>query len=123
MADRRKKQSPIPDFEVRFYEGIIKRRPDYIDALIPLAEAYTRNGLYQKGLAIDKRLAVLCKDDPVVFYNLACSQALVGQKREALAVLKQAIALGYQDFAHLLKDPDLDSLRDDPAFKKMIGNI
>ena len=117
--DNRKKDEG-DDFEILFYEGVIKRVPDYVEALIPLAEAYTRKGLFEKGLEIDKRLSVLCKDDPVVHYNLACSLALVGLKKEALKALKQAIDLGYLDFNHLRKDPDLKSLHDEPEFKKLV---
>ena len=120
MADRRKKQNPALDFEIQFYEGIVRQSPDYIEALIPLAEAYTRKGLYRKGLEIDERLASLCGDDPVVFYNLACSHALVEHKKEALAALKHAVELGYCDFAHLLKDPDLKFLHHSPEFQKLL---
>ncbi|HLD50067.1 MAG TPA: hypothetical protein VJC08_02600 [bacterium] len=123
MSDHRKKKSAAADFEIQFYEGIIKSSPHYIEALIPLAEAYTRKGLYRKGLEIDKRLAALCGDDPVVFYNLACSRALVGHNKEAMAALKQAVKLGYRDFNHLLKDPDLKSLNANPAFKKWLSSL
>ena len=107
------------DFEIVFYEGVIRMRPDYVDALIPLAEAYTRKGLYQKGLEIDKRLSRLCKNDAVVHYNLACSFALVGEKEKAFLTLKRAIALGYRDFEHMRKDMDLKSLQGDPEFEKL----
>ena len=63
------------DFEISFFEGIVRRRPDYIEALIPLAEAYTRKGLREQGLLIDQKLSRLCKDDHIVYYNLACSLA------------------------------------------------
>lgn len=107
------------DFEIRFFEGVTRLRPDYVDALIPLAEAYTRKGLYEKGLEIDKRLSVLCKNNPVIYYNLACSFALVGKKKEALKALKKAIELGYDDFAHLRKDADLKPLHGSPEFEKL----
>lgn len=105
------------DFEIVFFEGLVKKSPNYEDALIPLAEAYTRKGLYEKGLAIDQRLARLRKDDPVVHYNLACSFALVGKKDEAFQALERSIQLGYNDFEHLKKDSDLKSLRTDERFQ------
>ena len=108
------------DFEIAFYEGVTAQNPNYVDALIPLAEAYTRKGLHTKGLAVDKRLARLCKNDPVVRYNLACSFALTGDKKKAIANLKRAIDSGYLDFAHLRKDPDLKSLHGVPAFEKLV---
>jgi tetratricopeptide (TPR) repeat protein len=108
------------DFEITFYEGIVRRNPDYIDALIPLAEIYTRKGLYEKGLEIDKRLARLCKEDPVVHYNLACSLALVGKKKEAVETLRKAVNLGYREFDHMLRDADLKPLHGYPAFEKLL---
>lgn len=108
------------DFEIRFFEGLVKENPRFVDALIPLAEAYTKKGLHKKGLTIDKRLARLRKNDPVVHYNLACSYALLGQTKEALATLEKAIELGYHDFAYLLRDKDLKNLHSDPTFRSLI---
>ena len=111
------------DFEISFYERLVKGNPNFVDALIPLAEAYTRKGLYEKGLQVDRRLARLRKHDPVVHYNLACSLALVGKKDEAFSALERAIRLGYHDFDHLKKDSDLKNLRDDPRFQSMIAKL
>jgi hypothetical protein len=40
--------------------------------------------------------------------------------REAIAELGRAIEFGYDDFEHLEIDPDLDSLRKLPAYRKMM---
>ncbi len=111
------------DFEIRFYERILKERPNYVDALMPLADAYTRKGLFKEGLEIDRRLSRLCRRDPVVFYNLACSYALVGQKKRAIQTLKKSVMLGYRDYAHLRKDPDLKVLAGDPEFDTFLANL
>jgi len=108
------------DFEIKFFEDLIKDNPKFVDALIPLAEAYTKKGLHKKGLTIDKRLARLRKEDPVVHYNLACSYSLTGQKKEALTSLEKAIALGYRDFEYILKDKDLKNLHSDSSFQSLI---
>lgn len=120
MTDSRKEEM---DFEISFYEGLVTERPNYIEALIPLAEAYTRKGLYEKGLLIDKRLARLCSDDPTVFYNLACSHALIGDKKKALSALKEAFRLGYDDLAHLRNDKDLKSLHGNPGFESLTASL
>ena len=109
------------DFELIFFERLVKNNPNFIDALIPLAEAYTRKGMYEQGLKIDKKLARLKKQDPSVHYNLACSLALMDEKDEALLALKRAIKLGYNDFDHMRKDSDLKVLREDPRFKLLIS--
>lgn len=109
------------DFEISFYEKIVREKPDYVEALTALAGAYTAKGFYEKGLAIDKRLARLCGKDPVVFYNLACSYALIGQTDDAFEALHRAVKLGYRDFQYLERDKDLKSLHQDPRFQTLIS--
>ena len=111
------------DFEIRFYEGVISRSPNYIEALIPLAELYTKAGLHAKGLEMDKRLAVLCPEDDTVFYNLGCSYALTGDKENALEALEKAVALGYRDSGHLQKDKDLKSLHEEDRYQKLVSRL
>ena len=111
------------DFEISFLEGVVKYRPNYVDALAPLAEAYTRRGWHEKGLEIDKRLAFLCKDDPIVHYNLACSYALSGYTTKSLTALKRAVRLGFRDIKHLQTDPDLKCLHEYPPFQKWFATI
>ena len=50
MKKNRVKEDSLA-FEISFYERILAEDPDFIDALIPLADAYTKHGLYKKGLA------------------------------------------------------------------------
>ena len=111
------------DFEISFFSRLVYQNPDYIEALIALAECYTKKGLYSKGLRIDKRLSKLCHDDPIIYYNLACSYALTKKNNEAFRALLRSIKLGYSDFAHLQRDRDLKNLHNDPRFKKLISLI
>jgi len=56
-----------------------------------------------------------------VFYNVACAEALAGRKEDALEHLRHAIA-GSERFRELASDDsDFDSLRDQPAFKELVG--
>ncbi len=113
-----RKTNPL-DFEIAFFEPLVQARPHYIEALLALAEAYTRKGFHDEGYELDKRLSRLCPDEPAVHYNLACSCALLGRKDEALQTLKRAIELGYSDFGYMKKDADLKSLHGDPRFHKI----
>ena len=108
------------DYELRFFEKLALKNPDFADALVPLAELYTRRGLYEKGLQVDARLAQLRKDDPFVHYNLACSLALVGKAEDAVRALKRAIRLGYRDLEYMSRDPDLKSLHTASGFQKLL---
>lgn len=108
------------DFEIGFYEDLLKEKPDLVAALIPLGDAYTRKGLYGKGLEVDLRLAVLRPSDPVVRYNLACDYSLLEDVTRSLEELEMAVRLGYNDFDHLAEDPDLAYVRNDRRYKEWV---
>ena len=110
-------------FEIKFYEDLVRITPDFVEALSCLADAYTREGFVEEGLRVDLRLCELKPENPVVQYNLACSYSLLGRVDEALAVLKKAILLGYDDFQFILKDKDLKNLRKDERFKQLFDKI
>ena len=67
------------DTRIEFMEGIVRRDPDYVDALQLLGDDYTQRGRFPEGLQVDERLASLEPQNSLVFYNLACSYSLTGQ--------------------------------------------
>ena len=99
------------DTQIEFMEGIVRRDPNYVDALQLLGDHYTQRGRFTEGLKVDERLARLEPQNPLVFYNLACSYSLTDQFDRAVPALEKALTLGYRDFAWLAKDPDLKKLR------------
>lgn len=115
-----KKQIENLDFEISFFEDLVRENPGFVDALIPLGDAYTKRGLYEKGLAVDLKLADLVPVDPTVHYNLACSYSLLGKIDLALHTLEKAIKLGYSDLKWMNKDPDLDNVRKDTRYQTLI---
>jgi len=111
------------DRAIRFYEKVVEKSPHFVEALSCLAAAYTKKGFYREGLSIDKRLSLFRPNDPVVFYNLACSYSLVGDVFQSLEALKKAFALGYRDLSHLFDDPDLEQVRKHPLFNSLLEKI
>ncbi len=59
-------------------------------------------------------------DNPVAWYNLACAQARIGQKRDALASLGRALDLGMAQPEQLAEDTDLASLRGEAGFQLLL---
>ncbi len=111
------------DFEINFYEKLIKHNPNFVQALLCLGEIYTKRGFYKEGLKIDKRLVSLRPDDPVVHYNLACSFSLVGDIDAAFRHLRYAVLLGYDDLDYILKDHDLENLCRDARFNDFFNKL
>ena len=98
-------------------EGVVRRDPRYVEALQLLGDNYTKRGRYSEGLNVDERLAELEPQNPLVFYNLACSYSLTDQYDRAADAIEKALSLGYRDFNWMAKDPDLKKLRAHPRYK------
>ena len=111
------------DTKIDFIEGLVRRDPDYADALQLLGDHYTQRGRYSEGLKVDEHLAHLLPEDALVFYNLACSYSLTEQFDRATFALEKALSLGYRDFNWLAKDPDLHKLRQQPIYHDLEDKI
>lgn len=119
MARADREQTNL-DFQIAFFEGILKEDASLVDVLIPLGDAYTKRGLYEKGLEVDLRLSRLRPKDATVFYNLACSYSLLNQIEPGLKALEKALSFGYNEFKFLMSDPDLENLRNETQFRKLM---
>jgi tetratricopeptide (TPR) repeat protein len=107
------------DIKIEFFEGLIRRDPDFVDALQLLGDHYTQRGRINEGLRVDERLARLEPKNPIIFYNLACSYALTENFEGASFALERSIKLGYRDFQWLAKDPDLKNFRAHPSYREL----
>jgi tetratricopeptide (TPR) repeat protein len=119
----KRQESKDLDVKIKFMEGIVRRDPEYIEALQLLGDHYTQRGHYEQGLKVDERLSRLEPTNPLVFYNLACSYSLTGEMDAAATALEKALSLGYRDFKWLAKDPDLRTLRKHPLFRDIEAKI
>jgi tetratricopeptide (TPR) repeat protein len=82
--------------------------------------------LYEAGdyvEAANKGRELLAEDPPYadLFYNVACCESLAGQTDHAIAHLRRAIELSERTREFLEGDSDLDPLRQDPEFKKLLA--
>jgi tetratricopeptide (TPR) repeat protein len=56
-----------------------------------------------------------------VFYNVACCESLAGRKADAIEHLRGAIERSERFRAFAAGDSDFDPIRDEPAFKDLVG--
>ena len=111
------------DIKITFMEGIVRRDPRFVEALQILGDHYTQRGRFDHSLKVDKRLSRLEPQNPLVFYNLACSYSLNSEFDFAADALEKALSLGYRDFKWLARDPDLRRLRQHPLYRTIEDKI
>jgi serine/threonine protein kinase len=90
-------------------------------------------GRHESIAVLAARMAADGKFDANRTYDAACLYALAAQTAkdesrrkfgdDAMGALKRAGALGYRDFAHMKRDPDLDALRDRTDFKQFLAEL
>ena len=56
-----------------------------------------------------------------LFYNLACCESLAGRTADALEHLRRAIDMSERSREYAREDSDFDPIRDEPAFKELVG--
>jgi tetratricopeptide (TPR) repeat protein len=111
------------EFEMTFFESVLKRSPDYTEVIEILGGLYTKHGRISDGLKMDRKLVRYLPENATAHYNLACSLALSKRKADALKSLRRAIELGYQDIEWLMQDSDLTALKEHPDFDAVIAPI
>lgn len=68
-------------------------------------------------LAVD---AELMPDNWRLQYNLACAYSMKGDKRRAIETLNKAVQKGFANAAELERNDQLDSIREEAGFKKIV---
>lgn len=58
-----------------------------------------------------------------IYYNLACAYSMVGKNDEALTAFKKAVDKGYTNYNHAKQDTDLNALRSNAEFNKLLASI
>jgi predicted esterase len=80
-------------------------------------------GRYEQ-VASSYELALEIRDDnPLVWYNLACVRAHLGQKNAAVEALANALKRGFNRYELLETDTDLDPLRTREDFQELVASI
>ncbi len=78
---------------------------------------------FKESVLLFKRIYYNFPKSPIGFtsaYNVACGYALAGQKEEALDWLETSVKAGFSKIDHIRKDTDLDSLRNEKRYKRLL---
>jgi tetratricopeptide (TPR) repeat protein len=80
-------------------------------------------GEYERAAETYERLLVESPGEARFLYNLACSEAQLGRKEQALDHLRQAIEANPLIKESAPRDPDFDPIRDEPEFSAITGQV
>lgn len=97
--------------------------PDDPRAATMRAVSLCRLGKLEEGVHWAEQALAIDPEDAGVRYNVACLYSLEGMADEAIAALEEAIEVGFGNVEWIERDPDLDPLRKDPRFQRILERI
>jgi tetratricopeptide (TPR) repeat protein len=86
----------------------------------PIHRLY-QSGDYAEAADRGKELAEANPQYVALAYNVACCESLAGRKEDAIDHLRRAIERSDRARSMAGEDSDFDPIRDDPAFKELVG--
>lgn len=111
---------------------IPEQKEEGCDQLFSLGLLYTRLKKYPEAVQIYQELIATIEkfkleraretNMATTYYNLACLSALGGDRAKGVEWLDKAVRAGFTDRAWIRKDRDLDALREDPGYKKILAD-
>ncbi len=108
---------------IRRAERQLELNPGDVRALSLGANALNLDGQQERALRWSEKALGLNSDDQSVLINAACVRARAGLKEEALRLLEECFSRGWGKRDWIERDPDYDSLRDDPRFKALLARL
>jgi non-specific serine/threonine protein kinase len=108
---------------VRRVERQLELDPTDARALSLGAHALDDDGQRERALGWSSRALELYPNDQGVLINGACLFARAGRVNEALDLLERTLARGFGKRDWIERDPDYDSLRNDPRFQSMLSKL
>ncbi len=102
------------------YRKALAVRPRSGQALFSLGNVHLGMKQYSTAKEYYQKAANAGGSNANLEYNLARTEALSGNRQEALERLDAALRIGYKDFRTITKDASLDALRGDQDFKDLM---
>ena len=102
---------------------ITKLDPEDEVALFQLGYALHMDGQLDRAIEVHKRAAKTRRFAGIATYNLACAYSLQKKPNDAFVALEKAIELGFGDVQQIEGDTDLDNLRKDKRYAKLIEKL
>lgn len=88
-----------------------------------LPQQQTANKQWDRAIFFLTVAAEIDPEDASVFYSRAAAYAQKGDRKRAVADLRQAVEKGYKDLPALEKDPAFDSVRQDEGYKEVVRSL
>jgi len=103
------------------FREVLKKDKGNPVALVGIGVTYYGRNDYEKALRYYKKALASDPNFGMAYYNMASIYALQGKKAMAIRYLKIAFLNGFVPLEQMKEDPDLETLRKTPEYKKLVS--
>ncbi len=102
------------------YPKFLAQHPDDARGHMYYAIHLAQAGMKTEAKSEGTKALDLNPGDSLMMYNAACLYARLGEPKMAVDTLKNAVAGGQEDFEWIKRDPDLESIRNEPGYVELM---
>lgn len=104
------------------WDQVVRANPVQVNYWLALANAAYQAKNYRKAVPAYEKVIELGGGLPAnAAYNIACCYALMGEKDQAVQWLQKSLDMGFRNLANAQTDTDLQVLRGDARYEKLLG--
>jgi tetratricopeptide (TPR) repeat protein len=108
---------------IEMAEQQLLAHPDDVRAMYMAANGMAALGQQEHARQLAGRAMALRPDDPMLLYNVGCIFSMLGDPKKALNALEKAAAGGLRQRGWYEHDNNLDPVREEPRFKKLLKSL
>jgi serine/threonine protein kinase/Flp pilus assembly protein TadD len=116
----KEKQNEVLQTLLDVYPRYLAQHPDDARSHIYYAIDLAQAGRTEEARAEAARALELSPGDSLMMYNIACFYSRLGETRLAVESLSNSIAAGLEDYEWIKRDPDFDTIRNEPAYMELM---
>src|SRR6056297_2061673 len=105
---------------VAVYKKAVLLNPANKKPALHLAIVYALQKKYTAAIRVFKQMLPHHRQDPDIYYNIACMHALQNNPSKGAVGLKKAVSNGYKNWERIKTDPDLENLRKSEYYQEII---
>jgi len=105
---------------INLYQSLLQNEPNNGRAWFNLGFALHYSSEHARAIDAFQRAIQSGYRPPTSMYNVACANAMLGNKDAAFAWLEKSYDAGFNVWDYVNGDSDLDGLRSDPRFKRYV---
>ena len=102
------------------YPRYLSKHPDDAYRRMAFAVNLTYVGRNDEAKTEGEKALELSLSDPIMMYYGACLYSRLGELHQAVELLKNAVANGYENFEWIKRDPDFNNIRNEPGYVKLM---